>query len=125
MKTRLSPTENHKHIMSQTVPLLSYDGGDVRKWQGRLRSKLRKLLGDMPNSTCALKPKTLWKSEHPPGTIEKIVFTAEPYSDVVASVCLPKDVKPPYPFVICLQGRPDANMWRSVHGRDTIPCQTT
>jgi dienelactone hydrolase len=38
------------------------------------------------------------------GQIEKIVFTAEPFSDVPAYVCLPKDVSPPYTFMICVQG---------------------
>jgi len=33
-----------------------------------------------------------------------VIFTSEPYSDVVAFVCLPKDVKPPYQWMICLQG---------------------
>lgn len=104
MKMHLSPSENHQYLMSKTVQQLAYDGGDVRKWQGRLRTKLRTLIGNMPDSRCALKPKTLWKRPHPLGTIEKIVFTSEPYADVVAYVCLPTDVKPPYPFVICLQG---------------------
>jgi len=104
MKMHLSPSENHTHLMSQTTPLLGYGGGGVAKWQSRLRRKLRQLLGDMPEERCALRAKTLWKRPHPLGTIEKIVFTSEPYSDVPAYVCLPKDATPPHTFMICLQG---------------------
>lgn len=101
---KLSPTENHRHLMSQIVPELQYDGGNVKKWQDRLRRQLRRLIGDTPNERCALRPRSLWKRTVPLGTIEKIVFTSEPYADVVAYVCLPRDIEPPYTFMICLQG---------------------
>jgi len=104
MTMHLSPTENHRYLMSLGTPVLRYDGGDVRKWQGRLRRKVRELLGDMPTERCDLRPRSLWKRKHPLGTMEKIVFTSEPYADVPAYVCLPKDVAPPYTFMICVQG---------------------
>lgn len=100
----LSPTEYHGHIMSQMVPALRFKGGDVRKWQAKLRKELARLVGDWPKKRCPLNVRSLWKQKHPLGTIEKIVFTSEPYSDVLAYVCLPKNVRPPYTFVICLQG---------------------
>ena len=101
---KLSPSENHRWIMSRTTRTLGFDGGDVQPWQRRLRHKLRQLVGDMPQERCDLRPRRLWIRKHPLGTIEKIVFTAEPYADVPAYVCLPKDVTPPYPFFVCLQG---------------------
>ena len=58
----------------------------------------------MPKERCPLRPRLLWKREHRLGIIEKIAYTPEPYSDVVAYVCLPKSAEPPYPFMICLQG---------------------
>ena len=100
----LSPSENHRYLMSKIVPSLRYDGGDVVRWQGRLRRKLRQLAGAAPEGRCALRPRRLWKREHPLGSIEKVVFTAEPHADVPAYVCLPKGVPPPYRFFICLQG---------------------
>ena len=100
----LSPSVHHRHVMDRTEQTLAYDGGDVKTWQRRLRRKLRQLLGDMPEERVPLKVRTLWKRQHPLGTIEKIVFTSEPYSDVLAFVCLPKDVSPPYTFFICVQG---------------------
>jgi hypothetical protein len=65
---------------------------------------VRRLIGDMPAEKCELRPRRLWKREHPLGTIEKIAFASEPFYDVPAFVCLPRDVDPPYTFFICLQG---------------------
>jgi len=104
MPLHLSPSEHHRHLASRTAPSLRYDGGDVRKWQARLRRKLRQLLGDVPAQRCPLRPRRLWRRSHPLGTIEKVTFAAEPCADVVAYVCLPRDVEPPYVFMICLQG---------------------
>jgi dienelactone hydrolase len=101
---KLSPTENHRQLMSQMNQELQFDDADVKKWQRRLRRKLRQLLGDMPQDRCELNPKRIWKRDHSLGTIEKMVFTSEPCADVTAYVCLPKDVAPPYTFFICLQG---------------------
>ncbi len=90
--------------MDGTRQALTYRGGDVALWQRRLRRKLRKLLGEMPGKRVPLNVRTLWRRNHPLGTIEKIVFTSEPYADVPAYVCLPKAMNPPYAFMICLQG---------------------
>jgi dienelactone hydrolase len=51
-----------------------------------------------------LNPRTLWKRDHPLGTIEKVVFTSEPNADVPAYFSVPKAGSPPYPVMICLQG---------------------
>lgn len=101
---KLSPTENHRHLMSRITPELRFDGGDVKNWQCRLRRKLRGLVGDTPRERCDLRLRRLWMREHPLGSIEKIVFSSEPNADVPAYVCLPKSVPPPYTFFICLQG---------------------
>lgn len=103
-KLNLSPSVYHRNLMSKTIPALGYDGGDVKKWQTRLRRKLRSLTGDIPDSRCALRPRRIWHRSHPLGTIEKITFTSEPNADVTAYVCLPESAQPPYTFMICLQG---------------------
>lgn len=100
----LSPTGNHRYLMDRITPELAYDGGDVKKWQARLRRKLRNLVGDMPEERCDLRPRRIWKRDHPLGSIEKIAFTSEPHADVPAYVCLPRNVSPPYQYFICLQG---------------------
>lgn len=125
-KLYLSPTENHRWLMSRLEPSLAYDGGEVAKWQGRLRRKLRQLvLGGLPRERVPLRPRRLWKREHPLGTIEKIAFTAEPRADVTAYVCLPKDTPPPWPFLICLQGH-SSGMHNSIavqRDDETLPHQ--
>ncbi|MEX0744342.1 MAG: hypothetical protein WD118_01965, partial [Phycisphaeraceae bacterium] len=57
-----------------------------------------------PISPSTLNVRSVWKREHELGTIEKLIFTAEPGADVPAYLCLPHGVKPPYPVFICLQG---------------------
>lgn len=103
-KFHFSPSENHRYIMSFTRQSFSYKGGDVSIWQNQLRKKLKSLLGDFPTKKTKLNPVTLWKRKNELGTIEKIVFNSEPYADVPAYVCIPHGLKPPYPFMICLQG---------------------
>lgn len=100
----LSPTEHHGYLMSKLKPQMHFAGDKILPWQKKLRKKLQQLMGEMPAKKVALSPKRLWFKKHDLGTIEKIVFTSEPFSDVVAYVCLPKNVKPPYTYMICLQG---------------------
>ncbi len=100
----LSPSEYHRRIVARTRPALRFDGGDLSRWRPRLRRKVRGALGFGGEDRPPLNVRSLWKKEHPLGTIEKIVFTSEPRSDVPAYVCLPENAAPPYPFMICLQG---------------------
>lgn len=114
----LSPSQCHHLLLDQITPSMSYDGGDVRAWQQRLRRKLRTLVGmptgiaftppgktaTPPGKRVPLNVRTLWQKSTDLGTIDKIAFTAEPYSDVVAYMCIPHSVKPPYHCIICLQG---------------------
>lgn len=100
----LSPSLNHRQLMSSVEPALAYDGGDVYEWQAKLRPKLRSLLGYPTGAKVDLNPRTLWKRDHPHGTIEKVVFQSETASDVVAFLCLSSNAEAPYPFFICVQG---------------------
>ncbi len=118
-----SPSLHHRHVMDSIRPALSYRGGDVAAWQRRLRKKLKELVGIMPDTRVPLRARSLWKREHRLGTIEKIVFAAEPASDVPAYVCLPKKAEPPYTFMICLQGH-STGMHNSIAVRqddETVP----
>jgi dienelactone hydrolase len=100
----LSPSIHHRHVMDRTEQKLAFRSGDVKPWQRKLRRKLRELVGDAPPERCALNVRSLWKRDHELGTIEKIVFTAEPCADVPAFVCTPKGGKPPHTWMVCLQG---------------------
>lgn len=103
-KLDLSPSVLHKALAKKMTQELAYRGGDVKKWQTRLRAKLRTLIGDLPAKKCPLNVRKIWTQKHPLGTIEKIAFTSEPKCDVTGYVALPKNVRPPYDFFICLQG---------------------
>jgi dienelactone hydrolase len=106
MNTPLSPSIVHRAWTAQTVPRLRYTGGDVAAWQHVLRARLVELLGygRFAGSRGPLKARSLWRREHPLGSIEKIVFTAEAGADVPAYICLPKQAEPPCRWFICLQG---------------------
>lgn len=100
-----SPSENHRYLLSVTKKSMSYDGReDLYVWQDKLRKKLRSLLGEFPSEKTKLKTRTVWKKENELGRIEKIIFNSEPYSDIPAYLCIPHNIKPPYPVMICLQG---------------------
>jgi len=102
---QLSPSVVHDRLMHET-PALAYDGGDVKAWQRKLRRKVRQCLGyeHMPKAPGELNIRRLWQREHELGAIEKRVCTSEPGADVPCYRCLPRDVKPPYPVFICVQG---------------------
>ena len=100
----LSPSLHHHHLYKKMDRSLEYDGDDLKVWQRKLRSKVCQLAGDTPSDRCPLNVRTLWHLDHPLGTIEKIAYTSEPYSDVTAYVCLPEDAEPPYTWFICVQG---------------------
>ena len=71
--------------MRSTKQEMTYDGGDVRKWQRRFRRKLAELLGyDFNEKRVNLDVRSLWKKKHELGTIEKIVF-ARSYSTQLAT----------------------------------------
>lgn len=94
-------------MAGKTGQKLAFRGGDVALWQQKVRKKLGKLLGiDVVEKAGrgGLNVRSLWKREHEPGTIEKIVFSSQPHADVPAYVCLPSGAQPPYMFFICLQG---------------------
>ena len=99
-----SPSVHHGHMMDTLEPSMTYRNDDLKPWQQKLRRKVRQLVGDMPEERVSLNVRTVWKRDHPLGSIEKIVFTSEPGADVPAYVCLPKGQVPPYTFFICLQG---------------------
>jgi dienelactone hydrolase len=99
-----SPSLHHEYLMKTIKPCLAFDKQNRELWKHNLRSKLRELLGDFPDFKCPLKVRALWQRKHILGTIEKIVFTTEPFVDVPAYICLPNNASSPYTTFICLQG---------------------
>ncbi len=103
-KFSYSPSLCHLHLLEKVQPSMSYAGGDFSKWKKKLRARLCGMMGFGGEERVPLRPQVLWKKKHPLGSIEKVVFSSEPCSDVMAYACLPRDVAPPYNFWICLQG---------------------
>ncbi len=101
---QLSPSLHHRWLMDRTEPALAFDGGDVTAWQRRLRRRVRERIGLPPGEREPLRVRSLWKRRHELGTIEKILFRAEPRADVMAYVCLPEGVEGPLPWFVCVQG---------------------
>jgi len=106
-----STLDVHRHLMATRPPTMSFTGRtgkDVTVWQAKLLADLKKRLGwrnfAHGRKRCGLNVRSLWKRKTKLGTIEKIVFTSEPKSDVPAYVCLPAGRKPPYNWFICVQG---------------------
>jgi dienelactone hydrolase len=99
-----SPSVYHRFVMDHLPSSLRYDGGDVEHWESQLREMVRQLIGVTPVERPPLNVRSLWQRDHPLGTIEKIVFTSEPFCDVPAYVCIPGNVPRPLTSVICLQG---------------------
>lgn len=91
-----SPSLNHQFLMQQMTPAYTFNGEkdsrwpNIHDWQKELRRKLRDLVGEMPTERTDLNVRHLWHRQHPLGTIEKIVFTSEPYVDVPAYVWMVK-----------------------------------
>ncbi len=104
MQQFLSPSQNHQYLLQQMEPQLSFQGGEVGPWQGKLRAKLSDLLGFPQTERPALQPQQLLTLHRELGNIEKIAFRAEPHSDIVTYFCVPHGLQPPYPVMICLQG---------------------
>ena len=99
-----SPSLNHKYLMEQMKPSMTFDETDVLLWQKELRRKLYSLLGDFPKSKYPLNIRSQWRKQVDLGTIEKFVFSSEPFVDIPAYICLPDNAAPPYKTFICLQG---------------------
>jgi len=108
-KLNLSPSVLHHRLADEAPRVLSFDKKpeqSFKPWQKKARAKLSELMGMhlFPKDRARLNVRSLWKQKHPLGTIEKIAFTAEPGSDIVAYMCLPDSAKAPYRTMICLQG---------------------
>jgi hypothetical protein len=61
-------------------------------------------MGRFPAGRVPLSSRTLWKRQHPLGTITKVAFVSEPGAHALAYVCVPRSASPPHRFMICLQG---------------------
>ncbi len=123
-----SPSECHTALISKTVQTLAYPGkAGIEKWRVELRAKLKDLTGlsIMPSKKAPLNTRSIWKRSTEHGTIEKIVFTSEPFAEVPAYVCVPHEVAKKGLWMICLQGH-STGMHNSIavsRNDDTVPAE--
>ncbi len=104
-KLHLSPSACHARFLEAT-PALAYAGGSVAAFRRKLKPRLFERLGlsRMPKDRPPLAPRMLWRKQLADGTVTKISFMSEAFAHALAYVCLPKHARPPYRFMICLQG---------------------
>lgn len=97
----------HRLQMDRISPSMKFDDSNLTPWRRKLKQKLKQCMGFPHNQGVprgSLRVRTIWKRDHPLGSIQRIVFNAEPGADVAAYLCLPANVSPPYPWFICVQG---------------------
>jgi dienelactone hydrolase len=93
-----------------TYPATAAQGGaldrkQTRKWQARLRRKVRELVGGFPATRIDLSPVTLEKRDFPGYTREKLVFTSNAGVQVLGYLLTPAAAAAgPLPVVICVPG---------------------
>ena len=77
------------------------------KWQNDARSELIEKLGiakKLSAPRVPLAPEILWQRKVKNGTITKIILKSEKDYDLPIYLCLPDNVKAPFPVWICVQG---------------------
>ena len=98
------PSQYHLHLMQQTERELAWKGQDFKPWQRKLRKRFIGLLGGFPGERCPLNVEEIEREETDAYTRRKLVFTSEPYADVLVHLLVPRGVRGRRPAMICLQG---------------------
>jgi len=94
-------------VYERESPLLEFraDSAEaVADWKGRVREKLRELLGEWPSGRCELSA-TLTGEWCDEGFLrQRVVFYAEEDVPVPCYVLVPDEGRPPYPTLLCIHG---------------------
>ena len=105
MEHSLNPSQYHEYVLKSLQPKLAYHGQPFEQWQAELSRAFMQQFGWDPNRTREpLNVHELEFEDHPEYTRRKLVFTSEPYADVLCHLLIPKGVTKPVPAFICLQG---------------------
>jgi len=103
--THLRPSDYHRHALATLTPAMTFTGQpNAKAWQRKLRRKLRDILAVPATWDHAIAFTTKRESETDEYTFDNVVFRAEPHADVPCHLLKPKNAKPPFPVMICLQG---------------------
>ena len=92
-----------RELFRKVKPSMSYDGGDLKSWQGAAREKLRELLGMDRMIPAAPDLSVEWEKQQVGYAEMRFTFQSEPGYRIPAHLLLPDGVKNP-PVIICLQG---------------------
>ena len=99
-----APSAYHLHQMEQMQQELAWRGQDFEPWQAELRARLLDLIGGFPQERCPLNVREEEREETDDYVRTRLVFTAEPYADVLAHLLVPRGADGPVPAMVCLQG---------------------
>lgn len=101
----LSPSLVHQRLIPKAPRKLAFSADVVfSTWKQKVRRKIRQLIRLPKPEPTPLNPRLIWKRQTDLGTIEKVIFTAEPGADIPAYWCVPQNARPPYTAFICMQG---------------------
>ena len=98
-----SPSSHHKKIASRIEPLLSFDPIHPEEWRRQAKSKLKELLA-FEEQTGSVAADRIWSAEDSQAKIEKLHLQVGDEYGFPIYRCCPKDLDPPYSWIICLQG---------------------
>jgi len=104
MSNNFEPGLPHLNFMNTYKPELSFDPAlNYADWRGKVKVKFNEIIGDFPEK-CDLNVHIDSETETESFYEKRIIFTSEPFVDVLAYLLVPKQGKKPFPLVICLQG---------------------
>jgi len=107
-----APSQYHSYLTRATVPSLHFTGKeDFTKWQKQLRRRLINILGIDAHRQHKIKFSLKQSKGTDLFTCQRVEFQAEPFADVPGYLLKPKEIPPPWPVMLCLQGHsPDMNI---------------
>lgn len=100
-----SEPEDRSTVVGRTRPEMPFDAeANFADWQARLRERLVEILALPAGPPGPLDARLERDAETDQYTVARVEFTAEPGEVVPGYLLLPKEVRPPFPVMICLQG---------------------
>jgi cephalosporin-C deacetylase-like acetyl esterase len=102
--SQFAPEYCHESLMRQAPKSLAFHAGvDSAAWRQHVGDKLHELLGVSPERV-PLEITVEYEREHETFIERRFTFVSEPGAMVPCHLLLPKNVKGPFPAMICLQG---------------------
>ena len=103
----LSLLEYFRELESRTEPIYRFRAESIEEWKEwriKLREKLWKLLGELPDEKVPLNPEILEEFERGGIVIRKVIYDVEENFSVPAYLLLPREVKGKLPAIVAFHG---------------------